>query len=104
MRTDLTKLIFTNLIAIGVIAAGFYSLVIYPFVLDDLVKGAIISFMTLALQSVFSEQIASRTGAQQQHAFDSGLTATPTVTTSAGPPQTTTVTPGTPNPIDQYDG
>jgi hypothetical protein len=96
MRSDLTRLISTHLIAVGVIAAGFYSLVIYPFVLDDLVKGAIIGFMTLAMQSVFSEQVAARTGTQQQNAFDAGLTATPasampTVTATAGPTPTATV-------------
>jgi hypothetical protein len=102
MQSDTVKLIFTFLIAIGVIGAGFYSLVIYPFQLDDLVKGAIISFMTLAMQAVFADQIAARVGHQQQNAFDAGLTATPnsampTITTSAGPPATTTITP--PEPV-----
>ena len=82
---ELIKLVSTHLIAVAVLAAGFYSLVIYPFVLDDLVKGAIISFMTLALQSVFGDQLASRVGHQQQSAFDSGLTATPTSTVTVAP-------------------
>ena len=73
MRADTVKLIFTFFIAIFVLAAGFYSLVIYPFQLDDLVKGAIISFMTLAMQSVFADQVAARTGNQQQKAFDAGV-------------------------------
>lgn len=99
MQSDRIKLVFTFLIAIGVIAAGFYSLVLYPFQLDDLVKGAIISFMTLAMQSVFADQIAARVGNQQQNAFDAGLTATPTVTTTTGPPATTTVSPLTSGPL-----
>ena len=52
--------------AVMVMVGGFYGLVIYPYVLDDLVKGAIISLMTLAAKAVFDEQQAER-------AFNSAL-------------------------------
>lgn len=49
-------------------ATGFYSLILYPYELDDLVKGAIIGFMGLALQWEFGTAIASATARQQQNA------------------------------------
>ena len=48
--------------AVMVFAAGFYALVPYPFELDDLVKGAMISLMTLSAQFVFGEALAHSVG------------------------------------------
>jgi len=93
MKTDVAKPIFTYIYAVLVFVGVFYALVLYPFQLDDLVKGALIGWATLAINAVFSDQVARRSSLDQQSAFDSGLTATPTTTISAGPPQTVTVTP-----------
>ena len=49
MRIDAMRALFTYAIAILILTGGFYALVIYPFTLDDLVKGAIIGFMALGL-------------------------------------------------------
>jgi hypothetical protein len=92
--------IWGHLVVLIVLAGGFYSLVVYPFVLDDLVKGAIIGFMGLALQWEFGTAIQAATARQQQNATDSGAAAgamVPTTTVSAGPPVTVTTTPPAPN-------
>jgi hypothetical protein len=93
MKSDTLKLVATYLIAVLVIAFGYYSLVLYPYQLDDLVKGAIIGFMSTAIVYVFSDQAATRNARQQEKAFDQGLMATPTITTDAGPPPSVTVEP-----------
>ena len=50
---------------------------LYPFELDDLVKGAVIALMTLAANHVFADSAAMRVGQQQESAFREGLNATP---------------------------
>jgi hypothetical protein len=55
------KQAFTYLYAFVVFGGVFYALVIYPYQLDDLVKGALIGWATLAINSVFSDQVAQRT-------------------------------------------
>lgn len=82
MRADTVKLLFTYLIAVLVLVGTFYALVIYKFELSTLIQGALISWATLVLNNVFNDQVAARTGSQQQKAYDSGLaTPTPTVST-----------------------
>jgi hypothetical protein len=61
MRIDAMRALFTYSIAILILVGGFYSLVIYPFALDDLVKGAIIGFMSAAISFVFGQEIAKAT-------------------------------------------
>lgn len=92
MTIDTIRAVMTYLIAILILVGGFYALVIYPFVLDDLVAGAIISFMTLAVKFVFD--------GEQAKAISNALTkaylmpapgqAEQTTTVSAGPPVTIT--------------
>jgi hypothetical protein len=61
MTIDVFRAVSAMLIAILVLGGGFYSLVLYPFQLDDLVKGAIIGFMSTAIAFVFSQEIAKTT-------------------------------------------
>lgn len=77
MSPDAVKLLFTYSVTLAVLLGGFYALVIYPYDLDQLVKGAFLGFMSAALTFVYGDQIASRTAARQQRAFDAGLSATP---------------------------
>jgi len=71
--------IWGHLVVFVVLAGGFYSLVVYPYVLDDLVKGAIIGFMGLALQWEFGTAIQAATAKQQQNATDAGAAAGATI-------------------------
>ena len=61
MTADTFRAAATYLIAILVLIGGFYALVLFPFVLDDLVKGAIIGFMSAAISFVFGQEIAKAT-------------------------------------------
>lgn len=61
MRIDAMRALFTYAIAILILTGGFYALVIYPYTLDDLVKGAIIGFMSAAISFVFGQEIAKAT-------------------------------------------
>lgn len=63
MKGDTFRVTATYLIAAAVLSGGFYALVIYPFELDDLVKGAVIGFMSAALSFAFGQDIAKTTAA-----------------------------------------
>lgn len=71
------RVLFTYSIAVLVLVGGFYALVLYPFELSELVKGAIIGMMNLAISFVFASEVAKQTSAANQKAYDKGL-ATPT--------------------------
>lgn len=60
-------------------ATGFYALILNPYELDDLAKGAFIGFMGLALQWEFGTAIASATARQQQNATTTGAAAGATI-------------------------
>jgi len=77
--------------AVMVFAAGFYALVPYPFELDDLVKGAMISLMTLSAQFVFGEALAHSVGRRQQQSYDAGQASTTTLAPDDSTTTTTTV-------------
>jgi len=74
-----TRAWWGHIIVLVVLIGGFYSLVIYPFVLDDLVKGAIIGFMGSALTWEFGSQVAGATARQQQGATAAGAVAGATI-------------------------
>lgn len=94
MKVDTIKLITTKIITVLLLVGAYFALVDNQFQLSDLVVGAIISWVTLALNSEYSDQASTRNARQQQTAFDAGVsTPMPTVTTSAGPPASVTVTP-----------
>lgn len=61
MKGDTFRVTATYLIATLVLVGGFYALVIYPFELDDLVKGAVIGFMSASLSFAFGQDIAKTT-------------------------------------------
>jgi len=61
MKIDNIRAFFTYIIAILVLVGGFYALVLYEFALDDLVKGAIIGFMSASISFVFGQEIAKAT-------------------------------------------
>jgi ABC-type uncharacterized transport system permease subunit len=61
VNLDATRALFTYLIAVLILVGGFYALVVYPFELDELVKGAIIGFMSAAISFVFGQEIAKAT-------------------------------------------
>jgi hypothetical protein len=69
VRIDGFRAISAMVIAVLVLAGGFYALVLYPFVLDDLVKGAIIGFMSTAIAFVFSQEIAKTTATATTNAL-----------------------------------
>jgi len=76
MNRETTRYLVGVGFAILVFACGFYALVPYPFELDDLVKGAMISLMTLSAQFVFGEALAHSVGRRQQQSFDAGQAST----------------------------
>ncbi len=91
MTIDSFRAIAAMAIAVLVLLGGFYSLVLYPYELDQLVKGAIIGFMSTAIAFVFSQEIAKTTANSTTKAL---LTQAPETTTiDAGPPVTVTTTP-----------
>lgn len=95
MKVDTIKLISTKIITILLLVGAYFALVDNAFELSDLIVGAIISWVTLALNSEYSDQASTRNARQQQTAFDAGVqTPTPTVTATAGDPPTVTVEPG----------
>lgn len=61
MKVDTFRAIFTYVIVVLILAGGFYAIVLYPFELDQLVKGAIITFMGSAVTFVFGQEIAKTT-------------------------------------------
>jgi ABC-type uncharacterized transport system permease subunit len=61
MRTDALRVSATYAIALLILVGGFYALVLYELQLDDLVKGAIIGFMSAAISFVFTQETAKTT-------------------------------------------
>ena len=70
MNADAFRAVATHLIAILVLVGGFYALVIYEYNLDDLVKGAIIGFMSAAISFVFGQEIAKASAAATTKALN----------------------------------
>ena len=96
MKVDTVKAFFTYSFAFFVVGIAFYGLVVYPFELDQLVKGALIAWGGTAISFVFAQEIAKSTAAASQRAYDTGVNTTgpgQTTTVDAGPPVTVTTTP-----------
>lgn len=64
-----------HVLVLVVWASGFYALILSPYQLDDLAKGAFIGFMGLALQWEFGTAIAGATARHQQDATRAGAEA-----------------------------
>ncbi len=94
MSADLVKLIFTYLLALLIVVGG--GLILYLIRLDPPESGsatlslAIAGFMGAAIQFVFNKESTTQATRAAESSFRQGQ---PTVTTSSGPPATTTVTP-----------
>jgi ABC-type uncharacterized transport system permease subunit len=82
VNLDATRALFTYLIAVLILVGGFYALVVYPFELDELVKGAIIGFMSAAISFVFGQEIAKATATATTRALN-----TPVPPTTSVPPE-----------------
>jgi len=82
MTADTFRAAMTYLIAILVLIGGFYALVIYELELDDLVKGAIIGFMSAAISFVFGQEIAKATATATTRALN-----TPVPPSNSQPPE-----------------
>jgi hypothetical protein len=76
-----------------VFVAGFYSLVIYEFTLTELIQGAFISLMTLAVQYVLGEQSAASTARRVRQSYEAGSAASGGPTVTAEGADTVTVEP-----------
>ena len=88
MNRETIRYVIGVAFAVMVFACGFYALVPYPFELDDLVKGAMISLMTLSAQFVYGEALAHSVSRRNQQSYESGQAST---TTMAPEDSTTTV-------------
>lgn len=86
MKVDTFRAAATYLIAILVLIGGWYSLVVYPFELAELVKGAIIGFMSTAISFVFGQEIAKATATATTKALNTPVPGQPpTITTEVSP-------------------
>jgi ABC-type uncharacterized transport system permease subunit len=83
VNLDAARALFTYLIAVLILVGGFYALVVYPFELDELVKGAIIGFMSAAISFVFGQEIAKATATATTKALNTPVP--PTTSPEAGP-------------------
>ena len=80
MRIDALRAVFTYCVVILTLAGGFYAIVLAPFVLDDLSKGALIGFMGMALNFAFGAEVAKQTSVATTKALMTPAAATPAVT------------------------
>jgi ABC-type uncharacterized transport system permease subunit len=78
MSVDGFRALATYLIALLVLVGGFYALVIYPYDLDQLVKGAVIGFMSAAISFVFGQEIAKATATATTRALNTPVPPPPT--------------------------
>jgi len=75
---EAARVLLTYIVVLAVLGGGFYALVIYPYELDQLVKGAVIGFMGSAMTWVFGSATASATARQSERATAAGVALTPT--------------------------
>lgn len=104
MNADNIKIVFTYGIATIMIVGGLA--IIYLTRLDPPeadVQGLrllMAGFIGGATQFVFNRETQTQTARQVERGISQGTSAQPTVTTTAGPPQRTTVTPAEPVAVD----
>lgn len=77
MKLDTMRALFTYGIAVMILIGGFYTLVINPYELDDLVKGAVIGFMSAAISFVFGQEIAKATAMATTKALNTPVPPSP---------------------------
>ena len=84
MKADTFRALATYAIAVLVLGGGFYAIVLYPYELDQLVKGAIISFMGAAISFVFAQEIVKTTANATTRALNTPAPASHTPTDGGG--------------------
>ncbi len=77
MNIEAMRALLTYVFALLVLIGGFYALVIYPYDLDQLVKGAIIGFMSAAISFVFGQEIAKATATATTKALNTPVPTEP---------------------------
>lgn len=70
MRLDSFRVVATYVVAILVLIGGWWTLTIYEYDLDDLVKGAVIGYIGAVIQWVFGSEIAKTTAAATTKALN----------------------------------
>ena len=85
--TDTARSIWGHLTVYLILAGTFYSLVVYPYELSELVKGAFIGFSGTAIAWEFGTAVAGATARQQDQAAKQGAEAALTVPPTPQPPQ-----------------
>lgn len=82
MKIDTLRAFFTYIIVILILGGGFYALVLYPYELTELVKGAFIGFMGSALTFTFGQEVAKQSAKQTTASL---MTTLPSATVSPSP-------------------
>ena len=70
MRVDTFRVIATYFVAVLVLVGGWWTLTLYEYDLDDLVKGAVIGYIGAVIQWVFGSEIAKATAAATTKALN----------------------------------
>lgn len=78
MSNDTAVRWFTHLVALAILTATFYALVIYPYVIETDVKLFLTGLSGTASLYLFGDQLQRSTAKRSEEAFDKGLNATPT--------------------------
>ena len=70
MRLDTFRVVATYVVALLVLVGGWWTLTIYEYDLDDLVKGAVIGYIGAAIQWAFGSEIAKATSTATMKALN----------------------------------
>jgi hypothetical protein len=76
---------FTHLVALLILTATFYALVLHPYVIETDVKLFLTGLSGTASLYLFGDQMQRSSASRQQAAFDKGLGATPIPTPTEEP-------------------
>ena len=74
IKVDTAKLLGNYTITVLLLVGVFYTYAVAGYDLGDLINGAIISWVTLALNSHFTDQAQTRTARAQEIAYGHGAT------------------------------
>jgi hypothetical protein len=102
MNVDTIKALFTYIIATLIILGGgamlFFTRLDPPESGSQNLALVVAGFIGAAVQFVFNRETQTQTARQSERATAAGVASQPTVTSTAGPPASTTVTPAEPEP------
>lgn len=102
MQTDTLRLAFTYIIALVIVLGGGILLVVPSQVPPEQLLPFMTGIVGTVIGFVFQREASSGTARQTERAYTAGAANQPTVTTSAGPPQSTTIAPST-TPVEDPD-